>query len=181
MRPDEALKQAKEFTQAKFQELKEFTLGEIKDHIHDGNFSQRVNFFDIFGYTEPVNATSGTIATTGNTDAYILAPRDMTLVAAYFSATAALATSDVNYITWTITNLGQAGAGTAAMLSTADSNTTKTTGGSAIAANTKRTLILSATPANLQVIEGDRLLIRAGATGTLANTVTFPNYLFIFQ
>lgn len=150
-------------------------------HLHDGNYSQRVNFFDIFLYSEPVSIPSATIATTGNTDTYLIAPRSLTLNSAFFSGLDALATSNTNYITWTITNLGQAGAGTAAMLLVADSNTTKATGGSALAANTKRTLAISGTPANLPVTQGDRLLIRAAVTGTLANSVTFPVYQLIFQ
>jgi len=155
---------------------------QIMLHRHDGNFSQRINFVDIFGYTEPINVISQTIGTAaGNYDAYFLAPRTLSIFQIDFSATDALATSDVNYITWTITNLGQAGAGTNAILSSADSNTTKTTGGSLIAANTKRTLVLNSTVSNLEVIQGDRIRIRAAVTGTLANTVTFPVYLLQLQ
>lgn len=153
----------------------------ILNHTHDGNFSQRVNFPDLFGYSEPLNAVSGTIATTGNTDAYFLAPRSMSLAEAYFSGVEALAASDTNYITWTVTNLGQAGAGTAAMLLAVDANTTKTTGGTALAANTKRQLTLTTSTNDLSVVQGDRIRIRAAVTGTLANTVTFPTYLFIFN
>lgn len=153
----------------------------IRNHIHDGNYAQRVNFFDIFGYTEPVNIQSATIATTGNTDTYLLAPRNMSLQFAYFSGADALATSDVNYITFSITNLGQDGSGSNALLLASDLNTTKTTGGSAIAAGTKRTLTLNTSMATLSVAQGDRIRIRAAVTGTLANTVTFPVYLLIFQ
>ena len=153
----------------------------IKNHIHDGNFSQRINFFDIFGYTEPVFVQSATIATTGNTDTYFIAPRNMTLGAAYFSGTTALATDNTNYLTFSITNLGQAGAGTNAMLLSSDLNTTKTTGGSAIVADTKRTLVLSTTLTNLAVVQGDRIRIRGASAVTLANTVTFPVYQLIFN
>lgn len=149
----------------------------IREHLHDGDLSQTIPEKNIFNLTEVFNVISATIATTGNTDAYFIAPRSMTIVQIDFSAVDALATSDVNYITWTFTNLGQAGAGSTVILSTADTNTTKTTGGSALAANTKRSLILSATVQDLQVIEGDRIRIRAAATGTLANTVTFPVYM----
>lgn len=163
------------------QQLKEFVLEQIRTHIHDGNFSQRINFFDIFGYTEPVFVQSATIATTGNTDTYFIAPRAMTLIEAYMSGTDALATSDVNYITFSITNLGLDGSGSAALLAATDPNTTKTTGGTAITANTRRTLTVSTSPANTVVKQGDRIRIRAAATGTLANTVTFPVYQLIFQ
>lgn len=119
-------------------------------------------------------ASLGTIATTSTTDAYFIAPKSGTIVAAMFSGIDALATSDTNYITFSITNLGQAGAGSLAVLATSPAgiNTTKATGGTAIAANTKMALTLSGTAANLAVVEGDRIRVRATATGTLANTVT---------
>lgn len=156
----------------------QYTDQQIATHIHDGNFALRVNFPDLFLYSEPLNVNSATIATTGNTDAYFLAPRTLNLAQVDFSGVDALAASNTNYITWTITNLGQAGAGTAAMLGT---NTTQVTGGSALAANTKRTFVLSSVINDLHVNQGDRVRIRAAVTGTLANTVTFPNYLLQFN
>ena len=153
----------------------------IDGHIHDGNWAQQVNFTNLFGYTEPVNVTSATIATTGNTDAYLIAPRTLTAFQIDFSGLDALAASDTNYITWTITNLGQAGSGTAAFLAATAANTTKVTGGSAIVANTRRTLTPTSTLIDLQVVQGDRIRIRAAVTGTLANTVTFPVYLLNFN
>lgn len=119
-----------------------------------------------------------TIATTGNSDDYFIVPESGVLDSIDFSAVDALAASDTNYITWTLTNLGQAGAGTTVMLAATAANTTKVTGGTALAANTRRQLTLSGTAANLVVTKGDRLFLRAAATGTLGNTVTFPNYLF---
>lgn len=121
-------------------------------------------------------ATPGTtsIATTGDTDEYLIVPKSGRLVAAFFSSLAALAAHDTNFVTFLITNLGQAGAGSAAMLLATDVNTTKITGGSAIAANTKRALSLNATTANLDVVEGDRLRVRFTAGGTLAGAVTRP-------
>ena len=62
----------------------------------------------------------------------------------------------------------------------AGTNTTKVTGGTAIVAEGKYPLTLSATGANLAVAQGDQLLISATATGTLANTVTFPRYQLRF-
>lgn len=122
------------------------------------------------------HSTPGTtsIATTGNTDEYIMAPKTGKVVGVVFSSLATLAASDSNYITFSITNLGQAGAGTAEILSSAAANTTKTTGGTALAASTKRTLTLSSTVADLAVVEGDVLRIRFAATGTLAGAVTRP-------
>lgn len=121
-----------------------------------------------------------TIATTGNTDEYVIAPVNGSLSEALFSGLDALAANDTNFITFTITNLGQAGAGSTVMLAAVDGNTTKATGGSALAANTKRALTLNGSPANLIVQAGDRLRIRAAASGTLANTVTKPAYLLTF-
>jgi hypothetical protein len=121
-----------------------------------------------------------TIATTGNTDIHVIAPQTGTLASVDFSGVDALAANDTNYITFSITNLGQAGAGSTAMLAATDANTTKATGGSAISANTKRALTMHGTATNLNVTAGDRLRVRAAATGTLANTVTFASYLLRF-
>jgi hypothetical protein len=112
---------------------------------------------------------------------FVIAPVSGVLSAAWFSGVDALAASDTNYITFTITNLGTSGSGTAAMLAATDANTTKSTGGTALTANARRVLSLNGTAANLVVAAGDRLRIRAAATGTLANTVTFPVYLLNFS
>ena len=128
-----------------------------------------------------VSQQGATVTTTGNSDVYIIAPQAGTLTSALFSAVDALAASDTNYITFTITNLGQAGAGSTAMLAATDPNTTKSTGGTALAANTKRTLTVNGTAANLIVAAGDRLRCRAAASGTLANTVTFPTWMLSFS
>jgi hypothetical protein len=129
---------------------------------------------------KPIQVVSASIATTGNTDNYVIVPEAGTLASVDFSSLAALAAHDSNYITFSITNLGQAGAGTAVMLAATDANTTKATGGTALSANTKRSLTLTATGADLVVAAGDRLLIRAAATGTLAGAVTVPVYLLRF-
>lgn len=121
-------------------------------------------------------ATPGTtsIATTGNTDEYLIAAKTGKLHAAVFQSLASLAAHDSNYVTFGITNLGQAGAGTAAMLAATDANTTKATGGTALSASSKRTLSLTGTTADLAVTEGDVLRIRFAATGTLSGAVTRP-------
>jgi len=131
------------------------------------------------GYFE--TTSTATIATTGNTDGFLIADAAGVLTVVRFSGTDALATSDTNYITWTITNLGTTGAGSAVMLAATAVNTTQLTGGTAIAANTLRSLTINGTPANLVVAVGDRLRIRAAVTGTLANTVTFPVYNLTFN
>lgn len=132
------------------------------------------------GASKDILATSATIATTGNIDSYVIVPETGILSGVDFSGADALAANDTNYITYTITNLGQAGAGTTVMLAATAANTTKATGGTALTANTKRSLTLTATTTDLNVTAGDRLLVRVAATGTLANTVTFPTYLLRF-
>jgi len=121
--------------------------------------------------TKAVQVSPASIATTGNTDCYVIAPTAGLLSEVFFSSIDALAAHDTNYITFTITNLGQAGAGSTVMLAATAANTTKATGGSALVANGKRTLTLAAA-ANLVVAAGDRLLIRSAASGTLAGAVT---------
>jgi len=153
----------------------------ILNHIHDGNYAQRVNFPDIFLYTFPQNATTATIATTGTTNGYFIAPYNMTLSQAIFSGGQSLAASDTNYITFTITNLAQDGLTSTAMLAAVDANTTKATGGTALILDIPRTFTISTSANALQVRQGDRINVAATVTGTLANTVVFPNYMLIFQ
>jgi hypothetical protein len=120
--------------------------------------------------------TPGTtsIATTGNTDEYLIVPKSGRVAAANFTSLAGLAAHDSNYVTFGIVNLGQAAAGTAALLAATDANTTKATGGTALTANARRALTLSSTTADLDVVEGDVLRVRFAATGTLAGAVTRP-------
>jgi hypothetical protein len=123
----------------------------------------------------------GNISTAAaNYDIYVIAESDGTLALADFSGVDALATSNTNYITFSITNLGQAGTGTTAMLAATAANTTQTTGGTALSANARRSLTLNGTAANLIVVAGDRLRLRAAVTGTLANSVTFPVFSLKF-
>ena len=162
------------------QEIQKIISKSIQDYDMKRNENKYTDFDDILDYIEVINVISPTIGTAaGNYDTYFLAPRTLSIFQIDFSATTALATSDTNYITWTITNLGQDGTGTKSMLATtpAGTSTTKATGGTAIAANTKMTFVTTTTLNNLQIISGDRILIRAAVTGTLANTVTFPVYL----
>lgn len=116
------------------------------------------------------------IATTSTTDSYFQVPKSGRVKSIKFSSLAALAAHDTNYITWTVVNLGQAGAGSTALLATDDLNTTKATGGAAIVASSSKSLVLHATETNLDVVEGDVIRIRATASGTLAGAVTVPSY-----
>lgn len=121
-----------------------------------------------------------TIATTGNTDDYVIAPVNGKLSQAIFSSLAALAANDTNFVTFSITNLGQAGSGTAAMLAAADSNTTKATGGAALAANTRRNLVVSSVVADIKVAVGDRIRIRYAVSGTIS-AVTQSQCLLVWE
>lgn len=120
----------------------------------------------------------GTIPTTVGVESSFIAKYAGVLSLVQFVGKDALATSDTNFITFSITNLG-AGPGTTAMLaaSPAGTNTTKVTGGAATAAGVKRTLTLNATPANLVIAAGDTILLSALVTGTLANTITAASLL----
>jgi len=131
--------------------------------------------------SKSVTTDTFTKATTGASDQYVIVPEAGSLSSADFSGIDALAANDTNYITFTITNLGQAGAGTNVMLAATAPNTTKATGGAAIVANGKFALTLNGTASNLVVAQGDRLKISATATGTLAGTVTGCKYLLRFS
>lgn len=128
-----------------------------------------------------VDSDGHTIATTGNSDQYVIAPVNGILREVIFSGVDALAANNTNFISFTVVNLGQAGAGTAAMIVAGVPNTTQVTGGSAIAANTRRNLTVSSVAADVKVQAGDRIRIRAAATGTLANTVTGAKYQLRFD
>jgi hypothetical protein len=135
----------------------------------DGTLCQLLSNYNAFSH----GANLGTVATTGNTDAYVVAAYAGTLVSLDCSGVDALTANDTNYITATLTNLGQAGSGSNPMLAATAPNTTQATGGTAFAANTKRAFTVNGTGSNLIVAAGDRLRLRFAATGTLANTITF--------
>ncbi len=142
-----------------------------------------MRFSDLKGVYNAVNeqVAVATIATTGAQSAFLVAPFAGELLSAFFIATDALAQHASNYLTFSLTNLGQAGAGTAAMLAATDANTTKTTTGAAIAAHTQRSLTLNGTASNLIVAKNDRLRFTATATGTLGNTVTGGVLVLVFK
>jgi hypothetical protein len=154
----------------------------IEEHDHTGTLTQRISSYDLNDSVDiSLNVISPTIATAAaNYDVYFLVPTcflTATIKTINFSGLEALATSDTNYITFTFTNLGQAGAGSTVILGT---ETTKITGGTAIVANTKKTFNLTTEPKDLNIEAGDRIRIRATVTGTLANVVQYPVYLIEF-
>lgn len=114
-----------------------------------------------------------TVTTTGEVQIPIIAPVSGTLTGIKFYGKDALATNNTNYVTFSATDTGQSGAGTTVLLAATNANTTKTTGGTAIAANTPRNLTLTTVGADLVVTAGDLILVIITPTGTLANTITF--------
>jgi hypothetical protein len=135
------------------------------------------------GLVVAIQAGGGTQIPTaaGNTDLLVVVPFAGVLTGAYFVGEDALAANDTNYVTFSITNKGAAGAGSAAMLAASDANTTKATGGTAIAAADSRSLTLTSTAADLVVAAGDTLLVRAAGTGTLANVVDRTGYTLLIR
>lgn len=122
--------------------------------------------------TYPLTIDVGTIAATSTTEKYAIVPKSGRVVAVLFSSKDATATHASNYLSVTLVNMGQAGAGTTDVILATAANSTNSTGGAAIAANTKRALSLHGTTANLDVVEGDRLKFLSTAAGTTANTNT---------
>jgi hypothetical protein len=137
---------------------------ELQDKVdlHDGVLDE-----------SPVSGVLPTIATAAGTTEIILhIPHTGVLVGANFVAKDVLATNDTNYVTFGVINKSNSNA---AMLAATDVNTTKLTGGTALAAYTRRALTLNATAANLRVTKNDIVVVQVVATGTLANTVTEAN------
>lgn len=185
-RIEELERRVEELIRASFPDTLEVALDKIDDfsksHNHNGENSAQINVLDLFGEI-PSNAHTDaqTIATTGNTDWFIIAGIGGTLVEIDFSGGTALTANDTNYITFSITNLGRDGAGTTALLAATDANTTKATGGSGITLDAVRELVVSTTQNAGKVSKGDRLRIRAAATGTLANTVANSVFTLRFK
>jgi hypothetical protein len=103
-----------------------------------------------------------------------------TITKVSFVAKDALAASDTNYVKWKVVNKGAAGAGTQVLVDdTAASNTTKVTGGTALAAYTPRDLTLATLTIGTErdVTGGDVLEITLTVTGTLANALTESSLL----
>lgn len=128
-----------------------------------------------------LTADIGTVTTTGAVSQTIVVTKSGTLVGAKFSCVEALAVDDTNYITFSALNKLQTGAGTTALLAATDPNTTKATGGAALAAHVPRTLTIHGTAANLAVTEGDRIICTATVSGTLAGTKTLSRMTLIIN
>lgn len=168
---------------------------EFVDEIFRQNVRTRVDeFIDFTGPTPSFSLDVPLFATATSTDtnmlvvttgasgrALVRVQRAGVLSAAYFVGEDALAASDTNYLTFTVTNRLASGSGSTAMLAATDANTTKATGGSAIVAKAEKTLTVHGTAANLVVNKGDELEIAATVTGTLANLVDSPRVQLVFE
>jgi hypothetical protein len=109
----------------------------------------------------------------------IIAPVTGVVSAASLLPDTAVSASDTNYWTFTIVNLGQANAGTQAILAATAPNTTKATGGTAMAVNVPFPLALAGT--TLAVTKGDVLVITATKTAsatTIANLHAYIDFTF---
>lgn len=110
-------------------------------------------------------------------------PRAGRLIAAQLLAEDALATDGTNHLTFTVTNEIHTGAGAIEMLSTTTgANTTDSDLASAVAIDAKigRAFTVSGTAENLNVAEGDHILVTATVGGTLANEVDLPIMILTF-
>jgi hypothetical protein len=117
--------------------------------------------------TKELNSQLGAIAATASF--YMIAPNiAATLAGAHFVNSTAVATSDTDNWSFAITNLGAAGEGATAMLAAAPANTTRATGGAALAAGVQTSLTLNGTPANLSTNPNDVLQVTITKTGAPA-------------
>lgn len=113
-----------------------------------------------------------TIGTTASAEIVFLAPCQGTIASVRFTAKDALATSDTNYITFSLTNKGSGAGSTAVLNGTTGNNTTKATGGGALSAYTPQVLAANADGTHNAINRNDVLVFAATVTGTLANQVT---------
>lgn len=124
-----------------------------------------------------------TILVGANSRGRVRVPRAGRLLSVQLIAEDGLALDTTNHLTFTMTNELASGSGTKEMLSTTTgANTTDTDNASAVAitAKTGRAFTVSATAADLNVAEGDHILITATVGGTLANAVDLPIMILRF-
>jgi hypothetical protein len=139
------------------------------------------------GQTKEENLTVGTIATGAATYKFNLRVPTTIGTGAVSKISwvdkEALAASDTNYVKWHVVNKGAAGAGTTVLVDdTAAANSTKATGGSALATYTPRDLTLPVLSIGTErdVTGGDVLEITITAIGTLVSSLTQSSMLFEF-
>ena len=113
-----------------------------------------------------------TVATTGTTEVLLIVPVTGTITSVRFSCKDALAAHASNYATFAMINKGPGGGLSTVLLAADDTNTTKTTTGTALTAYASRTLTNTATAADLVVNAGDVIAFQVISAATLANTLT---------
>lgn len=128
-------------------------------------------------YRTPIISQNVTVATTSNTDILLTVPRGGLLAEVYATTGTTLATSDTNFVTFTVTNITNSNA---AMVAATNAETTRATGGSAWTANTPRSIAISGTAANLVVAPNDVIRVRFGVTGTLGATLANAHFALRF-
>lgn len=132
------------------------------------------------GKTKSLLAVVGTVSATG--DFKIICPNHAaTLVRLSIVVDTTITANDTNYWTFSAVNKGPSGSGTTALLASADSNTTKATGGTGITAYIARALTLNGTPANLVTAAGDVLvgtLTKTASASNLVNLVVLAEFTF---
>jgi hypothetical protein len=119
--------------------------------------------------TESIEVNLGTISAT--TAFTLTCPAYAATVAKVtFVTKDAIAASDTNYFDFGLVNKGAAGAGTTKIVDSTDAaNSTKATGGTALAAYVKRALTLHSTPANLDTAAEDVLEFTITKTAAPSN------------
>lgn len=130
--------------------------------------------------SQAVSVVSATAIGTGAgaTKNYIIAPMSGRLSGVRFSGSQGCNSTAANYITFTIVNKGQSGAGSTNMLH--GSATTKPGDLGTVTAGAVMSLTLTSTLTDRDVTIGDRLELVSTVTGTLSAQVTNPTYLLTF-
>ena len=136
-------------------------------------FDGALDYVDLYVPLFDVTNDANTILVGANSRGYVEVPQGGYLVEASLAAEDALAESDTNYITFSVTNNLASGSGSTAMLLATDVNTTKVAG-EPIIAIIGRPLYVHTTAANTRVAKGDVLTVLAAVTGTLVNAVDNP-------
>jgi hypothetical protein len=126
----------------------------------------------LIGSKHVITVPLGAISATG-TFAIPLPSNGMTLTAARIASITAITASDTNYWSFGLTD-----GATTLIDNTVAANTTKATGGNALAANTAQALTLSGTPANLNTAASDVLVFSATKT---ASAVTMAQVSIVLE
>lgn len=122
--------------------------------------------------------TATSIAASGTTSVYVTAPFSSNLTAVSLAGSQGFGSSSTSYFTFQVTNLGQSGAGTIAMLS--GSSTTKPPANGGLGTfGTDTTFPMTLASTGLEVIANDRLRLDAVVTGTVS-VITNPSWILTF-